>query len=81
MVQKRKMMMKKIEAGDMKDGELVNKIQMNESKVGEVARSARCGQEECRNQSRMRCRQSLVRKMSSSSALTTSLERSCLDSL
>ena len=40
-------MMKKIETSDMQVGELVKKIQMNESKVGKVGRSARFGQEEC----------------------------------
>ena len=40
-------LMKNIETGDMKVGELVKRIQMNETEVGKVWRSARFVQEEC----------------------------------
>ena len=60
-------LVKKIETGDMKVGEMVEK--MDES--GD--------QQELVN--RMRCWQRLVRKVNSSSVLTTSLERSCLGRL
>ena len=71
-------MLKKVETGGMKVGELVRKIQTNGSKVGKVGRSARCDQEEC-----MKIEQDamLARRTSSSSAMTTSLERSCLGRL
>ena len=39
--------MKKIQTDGMKVGELVKKIQMNDSRVRRVGRSARFGQEEC----------------------------------
>ena len=66
--------------GDPKVGELVKKIQKNESKVGKVWRSARFGQEECTELEQERCWQELER-INSSSALTTSLEDSGLGRL
>ena len=69
--------------GDMKVEELVKKIQMNDPKVGKVAKSI--GEDlvkrSTRNQIRMRCWQELVRRINSSSALMTSLERSCFGRL
>ena len=40
-------LMKQIQTGGMKVGEVVKKICMSESKVGKVRRSARFNQEEC----------------------------------
>ena len=39
--------MKQTETGDMKVGELVKKVHVNESKGTRIVRSARFGQEEC----------------------------------
>ena len=73
--------MKNVETGDGKVGELVQKVQMNDPKVGKVGRSVRVGQEEHMNLEQDAMLADLVRRTSSSSASTTSLERSCLGRL
>ena len=79
-IQRLEHFLKKVETGDMRVEELV-KIQMNASEVGKVRKSVRFVKRSTQNLSRMRCWQELERRIISSSALTISLERSCIGRL